>query len=134
MKRLNKKLDASLSAAISATLLQAVVWVYVGVLIAESYGRHVLNPEVPSGEFYGEVYGTLMFVGGLALPGFLMAINAAVRHKYRGRWFFFTSVLLAACLCLLYPVGTMLGGAFILYLCVIFREFFRPPSQREHSE
>lgn len=120
---LSKRLDSPRTVAITGTVLQAAVWAYVTVLIASAYDRHIIQPESPTGEFYGEVYGIIYFTGSLSLIGFLISVDAAARNKYRGRWFFWASFILSAPLCLLYPVGTVLGLGFIIYLCILRKEF-----------
>lgn len=123
MTLLRRRLDSPRAVAITGTVLQAAVWVYVAMLIASAYDRHVIQPKSPTGEFYGEVYGILFFAGSLSLIGFLVSVDAAVRTKYRGRWFFWASIILSAPLCLLYPVGTVLGLGFTIYLLTSRKEF-----------
>lgn len=123
MSILSKKLNSPRTTAITGTVIQALVWAYVAVLIIGSYRRHILQPEVPTGEFFGEVYGTLLFGGSLSLIGFLVSVDAAVRMKYRGHWFFWASIVLSILLCMLYPIGTVLGIGFVIYLYIMRKEF-----------
>lgn len=129
MLSLRKKIDTPKTVAITGVLMQLVVWMYVGVLIVSAYFRSIdqnapgTAQTVISGEFYGQVYGIYMFGGSLAVLGFMVSLEAVFRRRYRARWFFWASLFLSLPICLLYPVGTVIGLGFIVYILAKRKEF-----------
>lgn len=111
--------------------MQAAVWLYVALSILGAYDRFnsaVAETGVTAelrGNLYGSIYGIYFFGGSLSLIGLALSFEVAVRGPYRGTWFFWTSLLLALPVILLFPVGSVLSVVFIVYLIAKRREFLR---------
>ena len=129
---LRKALNAPVTRAAFGIVLQIAIWLLVVNSIFEAYDRFdqavALQGETEqlAGELYGSIYGTLVFSGSLALVGLALTMEVAIRGRYRKRWFFWASSVLAAPLCILFPIGTLFGAGYIVYLLVKRKEFFAP--------
>ena len=127
-----KALNAPVTRAVLGIALQFAVWLLVVDSIVGAYDRFDRAVEAQgeteqlAGELYGSIYGTLVFSGSLALIGLALTMEAAIRGRYRERWFFWASLVLAAPLCILFPIGTLFGAGYIVYLLVKRKEFFAP--------
>ena len=115
--------------AVLGITVQLTVWVFVLASTLAAYDRFdravSLAGSIPQlrSELYGSVYSTYFFAGSLSLIGLLLSIEVAVRGRYRKRWFFWASLILVVPICTIFPVGTLLGTGFLVYLYVKRREF-----------
>lgn len=112
--------------------LQIAVWLFVIFSVFEAYDRYEQAVEVQgktrqlSGELYGSIYSTVLFVGSLSLIGLALMMEVAIRAKYRERWFFWVSLVLAVPACIIFPIGTLFGAGYIIYLFIKWKEFHFP--------
>jgi len=67
--------------------------------------------------------GTIIVGGSFGLIGTLLSIFAATLMRFREQWFYWASAFLAVLYCIVIPLGSLLGGGFLIYLLVKRREF-----------
>jgi hypothetical protein len=68
---------------------------------------------------------TLIIIGGLVgLIGLVLILISLTTKRYRAKWFFWFLIIYGLVLVCGFPVGTVLGGFFIVYCLMKRQEFF----------
>lgn len=72
------------------------------------------------------LYSTVLgLIAGLI--GLILVVVAALVMKNRERWFFRATLTLSILWCLMFPIGTLAGGALIILFLTIRQEFGTTP-------
>ena len=120
---------AILATAVQCAVVVGLALFVVGMLSTfraiTASGRS--NPQLMA-EGIGQAMVPVVLAVGVSTWGILGSVLIVAASRYRARWFYWSSVALAALHVLAFPFGTLFGLAFLVLL-IVKRAEFRLPAQ-----